>query len=292
MAVDHFDVTVPITDMEFETLTRMVIDGTTVEVLPAAQRLFANRLKVPHSYLQRCPYDLQAENLNYWLRQQTRESLFCRFDGRKLRAVFTDRYRCIDNAQIMERLEECAFGADAELHMNLSPDLMVLKVPDYRRTFAFEGDRITPGIAICNSEVGLVAFSIEAYFYRLVCSNGMISATQVTSKFRHVSLRGLEKLDEVIQLVAAESRHNQDKLIHSRNVLVDDALATISSYNKQFQLGKSESEVVERAWFKEQGKTMFHVINAYTRAAQEESLTAGAAHRLETVAGRILALLG
>jgi hypothetical protein len=42
--------------------------------------------------------------------------------------------------------------------------LIVLKVPDYTRMFGFNGDRMTPGIAVSTSEVGILAFSIEAYF--------------------------------------------------------------------------------------------------------------------------------
>jgi hypothetical protein len=48
---------------------------------------------------------------------------------------------------------------------------------------------------------------------------------------------------------------------------------------------------VERAWAYEQGYTMFNVINAYTRAAQDKQLTGEEAHKLERVGGEILALI-
>jgi len=65
MSAHHYDDTLPLADMRFYSLNRMQISGKDVEVLPSAQRLFANRLRVPHSYLVRCPGDLQAENLNH-----------------------------------------------------------------------------------------------------------------------------------------------------------------------------------------------------------------------------------
>jgi hypothetical protein len=56
--------------MEFDSLTRMWVSGKRVDVLPSAQRLLANRLRVPFSYLNRCPADLQAQNLNFWIEQE------------------------------------------------------------------------------------------------------------------------------------------------------------------------------------------------------------------------------
>ena len=41
----------------------------------------------------------------------------------------------------------------------------------------------------------------------------------------------------------------------------------------------------------EPGRTMFHVINAYTRAAQDPGLDTEEAHKLEKVGGLILSLV-
>ena len=293
MAANCYDETVPVVDMRFDSLDRIWIAGGEFEILPSAQRLFANRLRVPHAYLVRCPADLQANNLNHWLGEERkqRDTLFCRFDGQKLRAVFTDRYKCLDNVDIIQRMEEYGFQEDVEVHANLSSELMVLKVPDYTRIFGFNDDKITPGIAISNSEVGILAFSIEAYFYRLVCTNGMISKTSVASRFRHVSLKALDEFKDLVRQVIYESHYNQERLALSTETRVDDPLATIGSFNRQFQLTKKEAEAVERAWVYEQGFTMFQVINAYTRAAQDRELTGEESHKLERVGGEILALV-
>ncbi len=71
-SVNHYDDTVPIHDMRFESLERMDISGQSFGVLPSAQKLFANRLRVPHSYLMRCPAELQKDNLQYWLDREAR----------------------------------------------------------------------------------------------------------------------------------------------------------------------------------------------------------------------------
>ena len=72
MAVDYHDETVALTDMEFRSLDEMVISGERIELWNSAQRLFANKLRVPITYLERCSMELQAENLNYWLEQEKR----------------------------------------------------------------------------------------------------------------------------------------------------------------------------------------------------------------------------
>ena len=59
---------------------------------------------------------------------------------------------------------------------------------------------------------------------------------------------------------------NQFKL--SMESHVDDPLKSIESFNRQFQLKESERYAVEWAWPQEDGDTMFHIVNSYTRAAQ------------------------
>jgi hypothetical protein len=87
-SINHYDEIVPLQEMEFDSLTQMWVSGKQVEVAPTAQRLLSNRLRVPYSYLSRCPEELQARNLNYWIEQerQQRETFFCRFDANRLRA--------------------------------------------------------------------------------------------------------------------------------------------------------------------------------------------------------------
>jgi len=294
ISANYFDETIPVTDIMFHSINRMQISGKEVEVLPSAQRLFANRLRVPHSYLVRCPGELQAENLNHWIREERerRETLFCRFDGSKLRAVFTDRYTAIDNMEILSRMVEYGFSSETEVHYSLDQELLVLKVPDFTRAFGFgDRDKIVPGISVANSEVGILAFSIEAYFYRLICSNGLISTVSVASRFKHVSRRALDEFPDILRKVVYESEHSQRRFEISTQTRLDNPLVTIGSFAKQFQLTKKETEAVTHAWETEQGMTMFHVINAYTRAAHDGDLTAEEEYRLERIGGIILSMV-
>ena len=137
LSAGHYDETIPVTEMAFDNLNRMWVAGKSVEVAPSAQRLLANRLRVPYAYLSRCPHALQAENLNYWLEQEARrrETFFCRFDGNRLRAVFTDRYRPLDNMEILAQLIEHNFDPTTSVQYAIDDNMFLVKIPEYARAF-------------------------------------------------------------------------------------------------------------------------------------------------------------
>jgi hypothetical protein len=72
---------------------------------------------------------------------------------------------------------------------------------------------------------------------------------------------------------------------------VDDPLATLDRFNKQFQLKEPEREAVAWAWPQEVGDSMFHVVNTYTKASQMEGLPAESSYRLQRVGGEVLGML-
>ena len=294
MSQDHYDETIAVRDMEFSSFDNMTIGYKEFEVLPSAQRLIANRLRIPASYLSRCPEDLQSENLNYWLEreQKNRETFFCRFTGSKLRGVFTERYTALDHMEILTKMLDYGFDPSCEVHYSLDESLMILKVPEYGRMFGLtETDKIVPGISIANSEVGILALTIEAFFYRLVCSNGLIATTSVGSRFKHVSRRAMDEFPQVLSDVVYQSQASQGRFRISMQTPVDNPMSTIETFAKQFQLSQDETEIVRQAYFLEQGATMFHVINAFTRAAQTPTLDAMDSYKLERIGGQILSLV-
>ena len=54
----NYDEMVSVQDMRFSSLEQMDIAGQSFGVLPSAQKLLANRLRVPFSYLSRCPREI------------------------------------------------------------------------------------------------------------------------------------------------------------------------------------------------------------------------------------------
>ena len=296
MSAGNFDETVSLNDIEFGSLNEMWIGGVGVEVLPQAQRLLANRLRVPFSYLERCPADLQAENLNHWLKEERkqRETFFCRFNGqRQVRAVFTDRYTAIDNREILAKMPELGFRPEQEVQYMLDDGMMVVKVPEYARSFEVAlKDNVVPGLSIGNSEIGFLSFCIECFYLRLVCTNGMVVPVSIgQSRFKHISRKAFEALPETIRQVAESSNRHQAQMVISVNTPVHNPIQTIESFNKRFGLTQAEGEMVKASFAQETGETMWNVIQAYTGSAKSPELTVEAAYRLERVGGKILALV-
>ncbi len=299
MSADYFDQTVSVHEMEFDSLNQMWISGRKVEILPSAQRLLSNRLRVPYSYLSRCPPELQALNLNYWIEQERRqrETFFCRFDGDRLRAVFTERYRPLDNMEILSHLLKHGFNPSTPVQYAIDEDMFLVKIPEYARAFGVNSgygrlDEIVPGVSFANSEVGLLAFSIEAFFYRLICTNGLVAKTSSTvSRFKHISNRGLEHFPETLAGVIEDSIYKQEQFKLSRQSAVKDPDSSIETFSLRFGLSQTETEIVRKAYYLEPGATMFHIINAFTRGAQDNGLDTHQTYRLESVAGKILFMI-
>ena len=293
-SVNHYDDIVPVQDMRFDSLERLDIAGQSFGVLPSAQRLLANRLRVPFSYLSRCPEDLQAENLNYWIAQEARnrETFFCRFAGSDVRAVFTERYTAIDHMEVLSRMLDYGFDPAGEVRFSLDREIMVLKVPEYDRQFQLsERDGIVPGISIANSEVGILALSIEAFYYRLVCTNGLISKTAVDARYKHISRKVMEQFPDILRGVVDQSMHGRDRFRISAETPVPNPEQSIETFARQLQITQEETAIIKQTFYLEQGCTMFHIINAFTRAAQDRSLSAADAYRLERAGGHLLGMV-
>jgi hypothetical protein len=127
---NNWDEFVPLKDMEFENLSSLDIAGQKFDVLKHAQCLISNRLRIPYSYLCRCPESLQYENLNHWLSQEKdqRENFFVRFNGNQVRAVFTERYTAIDNLELLYKMLKTGFSADQQIEYMLDDSLMLVRV--------------------------------------------------------------------------------------------------------------------------------------------------------------------
>ena len=199
--------------------------------------------------------------------------------------------------QMLSQLLQHGFDPSTKVQYAIDEGMFLVKIPEYARAFDVnigygKLDEIVPGVSFANSEVGLLAFSIEAFFYRLICTNGLIAKTSSTvSRFKHISNRGLDNFSETLSGVIEDSIRKQEQFKLSRHETVDDPIRSIEKLSHRFGLSQSETEVVRQSYYLEQGATMFHIINAFTRAAQESNLETLQAYRLEKAGGQILALV-
>jgi hypothetical protein len=286
-----FDHLVSVKDISFDGLESMTISNEIHPVRAIAQQSIAYRLGIPIQYLKKCPSEVQAYNMNHWIKEEKNKELFLRLDGHEIRAIFTPRYKPIDNFEILERLDSLGYTHDTPVQCHLDREFMNLSLLDRGQTFSLNGDKMTPGISVSNSEVGLSCFSIAAFFLRLICTNGLIAKSEVKAAFKHVSLKAFEKFKEIIDRISQELRKKKDQFRLSLQSQVQNPLMTLDSFNRQFALTKEEKEAVSWGWNREGGDSMFHVVNAYTRGAQFEGLSAASGYRLQKVGGMILEMV-
>jgi hypothetical protein len=289
-----FDQYVNVKDLSFDNLDSVKIAGEAHPLRTIAQRSIAWRLGIPFNYLARCPADLQAIQMNHWIEHEKNEQLFFRFDGRDVRAIFTPKYKPVDNFEICERLDSLGHGPDTQVQAIIDPEFMSLSILDGKKSFEINGDKFRPGISISNSEVGLASLSIAAFLLRLVCTNGMVSKTEISASYRHVSTKILDEFPAVMDKVSYELGAQKQKIGLSMGSKVDDPLKTIESFNRQFNLNQQQKEAVEWAFPLEAGymqHTMFSIFNTYTRASQFKGLSAENSYQLQRVGGNILGML-
>jgi hypothetical protein len=286
-----FDTLTPVEDISFDCLEIVKIADEPHPVKPIAQQSFACRLGIPIQYLRRCPPEVQAYNLNHWIKEEKNEKLFVRFDGEEVRALFTPKYRPVDNFEVLERMDSLGYVSSTPVQCHLDAEFMSLSILDGKNSFKINGDKITPGISISNSEVGLASLSIAAFFLRLICTNGLVSKTEIAASYKHVSTKILDKFPEALEQVSFELANQRGQFQISVESKVDDPQATINRFNSQFLLGSTEKEAVEWAMPFEVGNTMFNIVNTYTKAAQYEPLSAESRFRLQKTGGQILSML-
>ena len=284
-----YDELVNVKDISFNDINSVNIGSESHPLRNIAQRSIAYRLGIPYQYLAKCSTELQQKNLNYWIKHEKNEQLFFRYDGNDVRSSFTTKYQPVDNFEIIERLDSLGYSPDTEVQCHLDGEFMSLSILD-GKSLSIEKDKFRPGIKISNSEVGLASLSIAAYFLRLVCTNGLISATEVGASYRHISNRILNEFPQILNNVSNELSSQFGKFKISMDSVVDNPEETFNNFNRRFQLKKIEEKAIEWAipYESSDPNTMFNVINTYTKAAQFVGLSANSRHRMEKTGGNIL----
>lgn len=230
---------------------------------------------------------------NHWLsRQKEGKEYLLRFDGDQVRAVFTTRYRPVDNHDVLNRLLDLGFREEDEVQGYCDPGFMSVSIPNWDKGVTLKGDRQVPGISIANSEIGISSLKIAAFFLRLVCTNGLVIPVQGESRgYRHVSATLLQDFPEIIQRSITASEDHAHRISLSMESPVEKPEDTFKTLNRQFLLSGPEQEAVDWGFEYEPGGTLFHIVNAYTKGAQHPPLGVESRYRLQRVGGSILEMV-
>lgn len=214
-------------------------------------RQLASAARAPVDYITKLPARLAADCLNEGFRAERQDDklqlLFSqKEDGLQLRAMTSDKYARIWNADITERLLDlsstgpwqpapAAFDGSRGLYMG-DRDMFAFMVDNERRIFETLPDGgLSRGFFIWNSEVGARSFGIMTFLYEYVCGNHRVWGAQDISELRFAHMGNVEKMAfEEIQgqlIKYAEGAATEDELLIKKMI--------------DFSLGKSRTDVLD-----------------------------------------------
>lgn len=303
-------------------LSRLVVNeaGTPVNysVTPLARRQLAEKLKIPHAYFERMREEQPAlldQNVNAWLQREDERRMLRTLNG-QVRAVLSDRYRRLDNYDLVEhvlpiiqQLPEVRFES-----VELTETRMYLKCVTPRLRYEMApGDVVQAGVVISNSEVGHGTLSVQPLLYRLVCRNGLIAADRALRKTHVGRMLGTEeeslqvfqddtlraddqafflKVRDVVQAAVSEATFLQtaQKMQKTLQIkLTGDPVRTVEVLAQRYGLNDTERSGVLRALIAEADLSGYGIVNAVTHFSQEVE-SYDRASELEAIGGKLIEL--
>ena len=274
---------------------------------PWATAQVCQRLGMPTPYFLRCPRPLRDAQFNHWAWSQDQEPdedspkpgtyrpWLLRGQGEGVRAVLSDRYAPLDNADLLgtlvplleDRFEVRGIALTSEsLHLRLvDPRLAREVLPD---------DRLLAGVHIANSEVGRRSVTVDALVWRLVCLNGLVMLQKGRSllRQRHISWdrpRFADALRVAVSEAAMAGAGLIDRLQAATREPVPDVEGVVRAIARQASLTQAVQEKVLaalRATPPPQQERVYGLVQALTFTAQ--SLPPDDRYDLEVTAGRLL----
>lgn len=283
------------------------------------RRQIAANYRVPHDYAERIrtahPH-LYAETLNTFLKQEPTTRMVRTLDNRA-RAFLSDRYRPLDNHDLMEAvLPAIMEHTDIQIpSIDISDNKFYLKAIFPRiQTEVRKGDVVQIGLVISNSEVGAGALSVSPLVFRLVCLNGMIAEDHGTRR-THLGKRN-EGEENIQQFLTDQTRRLDDaaffaktrdmvkgvlsdltlnRIVQSMREATEQPIATanlneiVEVTGEKFGYGERTKAGILDQLIKGGDFTRYGLMNAITRQSQDEE-DYQLATQLESDGGRIIQL--
>lgn len=285
---------------------------------------------IPKAYFDRIHGEnpkLLADNINHGLEKIARDSrragkpdsrMVRTLDG-NVRGLLSSRYRILDAHDMLEATLPVMMDKGMEVVSSEVTEkrLFIKALSPNLKAEVKKGDVVQYGLVVSTSDVGAGSVRVEPLIYRLVCLNGMISSTAIR-KF-HVGKNQAE--DDIRELLSDNTRQLSDAAFWAqvRDVVlgsmrpenfeaqVDRLRVAANEEIKNFDLprvveltmeatrlsgeGKKNSIIAALASGNEgAGLTRWGLINAFTRAAYDESNSYEESIEMERAAGSILEL--
>jgi len=299
--------------------TGVIATGTEeirLDVLEICDNQIAEKLAIPPKYYQKMresALPLLDHNVNHWLKEVKGNYFLRTFSPRGdggvgvARALLSDRFRTIDNLDVlmatldtvkgMDRnlqIEHCALS-DKKMYVSFTaPDVVVNSkelLSRYRLPGTNEGGNpaIMTGFILSNSETGHGAFQIIPRIVVQVCSNGMIAQRDA---LKHIHL-GTKLEQGVIHWSDDTNRKNMElvisqvkdavttfiseeylgglinRLLEEGSYQIQHPIAAVNNVCKAYQISEERTKSILDFFTKSGDPTSFGVAQAVTYYAQQ-----------------------
>ncbi len=203
-------------------------DGERFGIRRTAHSHLSGFCEIPARYYNRLlneSRELWAENVNHWLRANSRRRFVRTLDGH-LRAFLSDQYRPLDNwefanavlpvvAELGGKVESCEI-TEKRLYLKVvRPDLQAeIMAPNARWGRGHDRvDIVQAGLVLSNSEVGCGRIAVQPAIHTTACTNMMISKTNVFAK-THLGRRlGGGDDDGIERWLSDATRRQRDQVV-------------------------------------------------------------------------------
>ncbi len=256
----------------------------------------AQKLQIPKRYYDKMRVenpDLLAENVNSWFNKNNSKVMVRTIDN-SARAFVSSRYRPLDNYDLMNAILPVLKDQQMSVKQSaLTEQRLYLKTtfPGLQREVKVN-DVVEAGLIISNSEVGAGALKIEAMIWRLVCSNGMITAASLRkyhvgrgngngdtdiSEFFSDRTRELDdasffsKVQDICRASIREENFDKEvmKLQESTERKIEKSIPKVVEItSEKFGLTDGEKDDALHELIKSGDLTQYGLANAVTRVAQ------------------------
>jgi len=263
-----------------------------------ARHQLAEKLNIPFAYFERMRAEqpeLLDRNVNTWLQTDDERRMIRTLDG-QVRAVLSDRYRRLDNYDLMVNvLPILQMLPDARFEsVELTETKMYIKVITPRVEYEIApGDFVQAGIVLTNSEVGHGTLSVQPLVYRLVCRNGLIASDRALRKthvgrtlqsegganvvFRDDTLAADDrafflKVRDVVQAAVSEATflHVVERMRKTLGIkLTGDPVKAVEVLANRYMLNEGERSGVLRQLVVEGNLSGYGLVNAVTHYSHE-----------------------
>ena len=290
-------------------------------------RQIASRLQIPWKYYDRLlndHRDLVITQVNALFEREPQTRLLRTLDG-KARAFLSDRYRTIDNDEVIEQVLPPIVKGDVPsqlLSSQVTENNMYIKVLFTGDDLAQEigttrngtPDVVRPGALIRNSETGHGSMEIDGFFYRDYCFNGCVFGKEEIFNYnrRHIGgkLVGNGQFEvfsdqtkrKQNELIIAELTDSMKALTSPENVAkmgdalratkegpqVKDAFAAVDQLAKEVPIRDGEKQDIITNLLTDGDFSRWGMLNAVTKVANTEAVDYDRACELENIGAQII----